>query len=45
MSLKSSDILLSNDIIFVLYNLYYINQMKDLRIRVGPVNRDGGVAP
>jgi hypothetical protein len=42
MSLETSDVLLSNDIIFVLYNLYYVGQSDDLGMRAGPINLDRG---
>jgi hypothetical protein len=32
----------SNDIYFVVYNLYYVGQNDDLGARAGPIHRDGG---
>jgi hypothetical protein len=36
------NLLVSNGIIFILYNLYFIGQISNLSIRVGPLNRNGG---
>jgi hypothetical protein len=41
-SLETLNLLVSNGIIFVLYNLYFISQIDNLEIRVGPLNRNGG---
>jgi hypothetical protein len=42
-SLETLDLLVSNGIIiFMLYNLYFIGQIDNLGIRVGPLNRNGG---
>jgi hypothetical protein len=32
----------SNDIYFVVSNLYYVGQSNDLDARAGPIHRDGG---
>jgi hypothetical protein len=32
----------SSDIYFVVYNLYYVDQNDDLKIRTRPINRDRG---
>jgi hypothetical protein len=42
MSLESLDLLVFNGIIFILYNLYFINQIDNLEIHVCPLNRNGG---
>jgi hypothetical protein len=36
------DLLVSNDIIFMLYNLYFISQVDNLGIHVGPLNQNEG---
>jgi hypothetical protein len=41
-SLETLDLLVSNGIIFVLHNLYYIGQIDNLGIHIGPLNRDKG---
>jgi hypothetical protein len=41
-SLQTLDLLVSNGIIFVLYNLYFISQIDNLKIRVSPLNQNGG---
>jgi hypothetical protein len=40
--LETLVVILSNDIIFILYNLYYIDEIDYLGIRGGLVNRNGG---
>jgi hypothetical protein len=40
--LETYVVVLSNDIIFILYNLYYINKIGFLKIRRGLVNSNGG---
>jgi hypothetical protein len=32
----------SNDIFFIIYTLYYVVQINNLELRVGPLNRNGG---
>jgi hypothetical protein len=32
----------SSDILFIVYNLYYVDQNDDLVVRAGPIHRDGG---
>jgi hypothetical protein len=32
----------SNNILFVIYTLYYVVQINNLELRVGPLNRNGG---
>jgi hypothetical protein len=34
---ETLDVIFSNDIIFMLYNLYYISKIENLKIRVGPI--------
>lgn len=41
MSLETLDVIFSNDITFVLYNLFYIGQIDDLDTRAR-LNRDTG---
>jgi hypothetical protein len=43
-SLETLNLLVSNGIIFVLYNLYFISQIDNLGIHVGPLNRNGGTS-
>ena len=42
-SLETLDYVFSNNIIFMLYNLFYIGQIDDLGTRVGLIHPDGGV--
>jgi hypothetical protein len=44
-SLESLDLILSNGIIFIVHNLYYIGKIDVLGIRAGPVNWDRGSTP
>jgi hypothetical protein len=41
-SLKTRRSKVSNDIIFVIYILYYVVQIDNLEIRADPLNRNGG---
>jgi hypothetical protein len=41
-SLKTSDVLFSNGIIFVLNNLFYASQIGYLNARASLINREGG---
>jgi hypothetical protein len=41
MSIETLDLLVSNGVIFVLYNLYFISQIDNLEIRVDPLNQNG----
>jgi hypothetical protein len=41
-SLKTRRFKVSNDIIFVIYILYYVVQISNLEIRAGPLNRNEG---
>jgi hypothetical protein len=44
-SLETSDVILSDYIIFVLYTLYYFGQIDNLAIHVEPINQYGGISP
>jgi hypothetical protein len=41
-TLESTMFEVSNDIYFIVYNLYYVDQNDDLGIRARPINWDGG---
>jgi hypothetical protein len=41
-SLETLDVIFSNDIIFVLYNLDYIGKIGGLGAHIGLINRYGG---
>jgi hypothetical protein len=44
-SLETRRSKVSNDTIFIIYTLYYIVQIDNLELRVGPLNRNGGSNP
>jgi hypothetical protein len=41
-SLESTTFKVSDDIYFIVYNLYYVGQNDDLETRTGPIHQDEG---